>query len=391
MSSPLHVVIAGGGVAGLEAALALRKLAEERVTVDVIAPHREFVYRPLAVAEPFRVAEMRRFPLEPLVRAAGGVLRHGRVASVDTDLHRVSTVEGPEQSYDVLVLALGAQAREAVPGALTFRGAEDGSALATLLEEATYGTARRLAFVVPAAATWSLPLYELALLTQSYLADRGAMGRELRIVTPEPAPLALFGLAASAAVRELLDIRGIALRTEGTPVAFEAPTLLLASGDSIAADRAVALPRLKGARPLGVPHDADGFVPTDEHGRVRGTYDVYAAGDLTTFPIKQGGIAAQQADAAAASIAALAGAPVEPQPFRPVLRGQLLTGLYPRYLRADPVTGVSSTSVEPLWWPPAKVVGRHLAPFLAERLGLPEAERPPAPGIPIDVALARSE
>jgi sulfide:quinone oxidoreductase len=140
-----------------------------------------------------------------------------------------------------------------------------------------------------------------------------------------------------------------------------------------------------------VPHDADGFVPTDEHGRVRGTYDVYAAGDLTTFPIKQGGIAAQQADAAAASIAALAGAPVEPQPFRPVLRGQLLTGLYPRYLRADPVTGVSSTSVEPLWWPPAKVVGRHLAPFLAERLGLPEAERPPAPGIPIDVALARSE
>jgi sulfide:quinone oxidoreductase len=53
---------------------------------------------------------------------------------------------------------------------------------------------------------------------------------------------------------------------------------------------------------------------------------------LTQFPLKQGGIATQQADVAAASIAAHAGADIEPHPFRPVLRGLLLTGMTPRYL-----------------------------------------------------------
>ena len=62
---------------------------------------------------------------------------------------------------------------------------------------------------------------------------------------------------------------------------------------------------------------------------------VLAAGDATTFPIKQGGLATQQADAAAATIAHALGATVEPTPFAPVLRGLLLTGGAPLYLRAE--------------------------------------------------------
>jgi sulfide:quinone oxidoreductase len=119
-----------------------------------------------------------------------------------------------------------------------------------------------------------------------------------------------------------------------------------------------------------MPEGAGGFVRTDEYGRVEGRDDVYAAGDMTTFPLKQGGIAAQQADAAAESIAALAGALVTPRPFRPVLRGLLLTGLSPRFLAASLLDDSSEVDSEPLWWPPAKIVGRHLAPFLAEHAGL---------------------
>jgi sulfide:quinone oxidoreductase len=385
--SPVHVLVAGGGVAALEAALALHKLAEERVTVELIAPEDEFTYRPSAVAEPFRVGEVRRFPLEPLVQAAGAGLRQGVVVGVDTARHVVSTGEGDELSYDVLLLALGAQPREAVPGALTFRGPQDGPALSALLEAALSGEVRRIAFAVPGGVAWPLPLYELALLTWSYLTDRGAMGREVALVTPEEAPLALFGLAASDATRELLKIRGIELRLQTTPLRFEPPTLRLAPEGSLTADRVVALPRLEGLRLAGVPHDAQGFVPTDEYGRVPGFYDVYAAGDLTSFPVKQGGIATQQADAAAEMIALQAGAPVKPMPFRPVLRGQLLTGGFPRYLRGEPHTGTSTVSTEPLWWPPAKIVGRHLAPFLAARIGLPQALPQPASGITVDVAL----
>ena len=75
MSSPMRVLIAGGGVAALEATLALRALAPERVGITLVAPESDFTYRPLAVAEPFRVGEVRRFPLRPLVEAAGAELR----------------------------------------------------------------------------------------------------------------------------------------------------------------------------------------------------------------------------------------------------------------------------------------------------------------------------
>ena len=126
----------------------------------------------------------------------------------------------------------------------------------------------------------------------------------------------------------------------------------------------------------GLPRDALGFIPADAHGRVAGLRGVYAAGDATTFPLRQGGLAAQQADAAAESIAAELGAIARPQPFRPVLRGVLLTGGVPLYLRA--VVGTDEAPVSrplairsgsagqrPLWYPPAKVAGRYLAPLLA--------------------------
>ncbi len=377
-ASPVHVLIAGGGVAALEATLALRALAERRVAITLVAPESDFVYRPLAVAEPFRVGEVERFPLRPLVEAAGAELRQGRVAAVDPDRRVVVTAEQEELPYEVLLLALGAVPREALPGALTFRGPEDGPALAALLERAVDGELRSFVFALPAGVTWPLPLYELALLTGSYLADRGTMGIELTLVTPEEAPLGLFGTRASEAIGELLEARGIGLQLRATPVSFEKGLLGLAPEEEIETAAVVALPRLEGPRLAGIPNDPNGFVPTDEYGRVGSEVDVYAAGDLTQFPLKQGGIATQQAGAAAASIAAQVGADVEPTPFKPVLRGLLLTGMVPRYLRSEVGTADSVADTEALWWPPAKIVGRYLAPFLAQRLGLPET--PPRTG-----------
>jgi sulfide:quinone oxidoreductase len=383
----LRVLIAGGGVAGLEATLALRALAEERVAIELVAPEVEFTYRPLAVAEPFRVGEVRRFALQALAQEAGAELRRGTLVSVDAARRVVTTEEGEELSYDVLVLALGARPREAVPNALTFRGPEDSAAFGALLEEAVTRDVRRLAFALPASVAWPLPLYELALLTGTYLTDRGTMGVKLEVVTPEEAPLGIFGTAASDAVRELLTIRGIELRLQTTPLSFEPGRLRVVPGSQLEVDRVVALPRLEGPPIPGVPQDAEGFVATDEHGRVAHIDGIYAAGDLAQFPVKQGGIAAQQADAVAAAIAAEAGAPVEPKPFRPVLRGLLLTGVFPRYLRAEVGTASSTVDAEALWWPPAKIVGRHLAPFLAARMGISEAPPSAGEGVRVDVEL----
>jgi sulfide:quinone oxidoreductase len=366
----LRVLIAGGGVAALEAALALRALADERVEIELLSPEPHFWYRPLAVVEPFGTGHVHAVELTSLARSCGAIVTLGALASVDPDRHLARTAAGAEIEYDVLLVATGASPVPAVTGALTFRGPANNLAYGDVLDELERGTVRHLAFAVPGGVTWPLPLYELALLTASFLERRGIDGAELALVTPEDEPLGLFGAEASAAVRRLLDDRRIALHTRRFPMMAGDGVLAVARGDSILADRVVSLPRLRG-RPIdGIPSDANGFIPTDRHGYVMGVRDVLAAGDVTSFPVKQGGIAAQQADAAAEAIAAAAGADVVPHPFRPVLRGLLLTGSTPTYLRTALHGGAGDTSTaeaDPLWWPPAKIVGRYLAPFLAER------------------------
>jgi sulfide:quinone oxidoreductase len=164
------------------------------------------------------------------------------------------------------------------------------------------------------------------------LRDRG-IEPEITIVTPEPAPLWVFGEYASGAVAELLMERGIAVRVGARAPSVRKGVLELAEGPGVVADRVIALPRLVGPAIAGLPHGAHGFIPVDAHGRVPEVPDVFAAGDATTFPLKQGGLACQQADVAAEAIAADLGVAVTPAPFRPVMRGLLLTGGAPLYLR----------------------------------------------------------
>jgi sulfide:quinone oxidoreductase len=365
------VLIAGGGVAALEAALALRALADALVHVELSAPELHFFYRPLAVAELFGAGRVHRWELDDLARAAGADFVPGALAAVDAGAHVAEFENGASVGYDALVLATGARPQEAVPGALTFRGPADVEAVERLLAEIARGEVGRVVFAVPSGVVWPLPLYELALLTAAELQARGADARPA-IVTAEPRPLALFGETASEAVEAMLLGRDIELRTSTYPQDASGGVLACEGGEAVEADRVVALPRLAGPGLEGVPRDVHGFVPTDDHGRVVGLEDVYAAGDLTTFPIKQGGLAAQQADAAAETIAAAAGAAVIPKPFAPVLRALLLTGKAPTFLRVELGEGqrdASTATDEPLWWPPGKIVGRYLSPFLAE-LGL---------------------
>jgi sulfide:quinone oxidoreductase len=372
------VLIAGGGVAALEAVLALEALAGARVRMELLTPADEFVFRPLLVGEPFDRTEARHVPLRELL--AGRPVRHVRdgLAAVDAAARRVRTTSGADRSYDALLVASGARTAEAVPGALTFDGPSAVSAYRDLLADLDWARVKRVVFTLAPGAGWSIPLYELALLTAAHLSDRG-MTHHLEIVTPEPTPLAVFGAQASRHVADLLERSGIAIRTGVAPRAATEGALLLADGGSVPADRVVALPRSVGPRIPGLPADAEGFVPVDEHGRVAGLEDVYAAGDVTAWPHKQGGLASQQADAAAETIAAWAGAPVQPAPFRPVLRGLLLTDDRPVFLRGQDVGSPEETSTattSPLWWPAGKIAGRYLTAYLQARGGIA-----PPPGV----------
>jgi sulfide:quinone oxidoreductase len=135
----------------------------------------------------------------------------------------------------------------------------------------------------------------------------------------------------------------------------------------VQADRVIALPELMGPSVRGLPVAEHGFLPVDSHCRVTGVDRIYAAGDAANFEIKHGGLAALQADTIALTIAAVAGAPVELAPYRPEIRGMLLTGGQPLFLSARLVAGrgfSSEITDTPTWSPPAKIAAKYLAPYL---------------------------
>jgi sulfide:quinone oxidoreductase len=368
-SSPLQVVIAGAGVAGLETMMALRALAGPRVEITLVAHTAEFVYRPLAVAEPFGIDSVRSYPLEAIASDFNATFVEDELAWVGPRGQRVFLGGGDELGYDALVMALGARSYPAWPHVPTFSGPADVEMVRELIDEVERGRVGSLAFVVPAGMTWAFPLYELALLMASRAKGAG-VDVELVVFTPEREPLAVFGRDASGPVSELLTAAGV--RFEGAcSVEITRDNALLMPGVEAAVrfDRVLAVPHLEGPAPRGLPCDDDGFIPIDPHGIVHHVEHVYAAGDGTDFPVKQGGIATQQADAVAEVIAKRAGARVDPRPLRPVLRGYLLANGSSRFLRGELHPrdgGISEASDRAMWSPAGKIAGTYLSPYLAE-------------------------
>jgi sulfide:quinone oxidoreductase len=294
-----RVLVAGGGVAGLETCLALRAfLGEADLSVDLLCREARFEYRPLAVLEPFEGApawsmELERFAADQDVR-----LIRDSLAAVQPETRVAVTAYSGHRAYDALVVCVGARAVRSLAGAITFRGGRDAKVVAAAIDAVRPGERATIAFAVPGETCWTLPLYELAILAARRLARRGTRAHVL-LASPEASPLEVFGAQASAAVIELLDQRGVEFIGGTRPVAADAGELELDDGQRIPASAIVSLPRLLGRRVPGLPQDAVGFVAVDEHQRVPSAEGLYAAGDVTTFPFKQGGLAAQQADAAA--------------------------------------------------------------------------------------------
>jgi sulfide:quinone oxidoreductase len=361
------VLVAGAGVAGLEAALALRDMAGERVCIQLLAPEPEFVYRPLRVREPFAYGAAERYSIAQLVDGLGVELLAESFSWVDSGARVAHTDNGLELPYDALLLALGASIRTRYTHAYTIDDRHLDEILHGLLQDVESGYVKRIAFVAPARMGWQLPIYEIALMAVRRAGELGVQS-EVTIVTPEDSPLAIFGSGASEAVSALLAEAGIETIASAYAEVPSWDEVVINPGDRhLKVDRVVALPELYGPAVRGLPSGEHGFIPVDVHSKVRGVDRVYAAGDAVDFAIKHGGISAQQADAAAEAIAALAGAEIEPAPFTPIVCGMLLTGGTPKFLRARINGGhgfSSEVSEEPLWSPPRKIVAKYLGPHL---------------------------
>ena len=346
------------------ALIALRALVGDRVAVTLVSQDDWLVDRPLTVAEPFGFGSAARHPLPEIAAEFDAGFVHATVTAVASAEHRVSCAGGPNLDFDTLILAPGARTRPPVADAIAFGLPRSSRAVKDMLSRLRSGEVRSAAFVAPSRVGVALA----AVRTRAHDRDassHGARWKEagLRLVTPEDRPLTLFGDQGSESVGRQLAAAGIEFIGATRATVRGGDVTLGATGDSVAVDCVVTLPLMRGPGLPGVPAtQPDDFIPVDEYGRVEGLADVYAAGDAVDFPVKQGGLAAQQADAVAAHVAARHGARVDAAPFRPVLRGMLLTGGEPRFMRsgvpgADPdITG----GWYPLWWPPTKIAGRYL-------------------------------
>jgi sulfide:quinone oxidoreductase len=369
--APTRIAIAGGGVAGLEALLALHRRLHGLVELTLVAPDELFAYRPLAAAAPFSGEPVPTLPLHDFATEHGATFVHDALVAVDADARLATLAGGRVVPYDILLVAAGAAAQPVAAQAIPLSGPADVPALSELVARVRSGEARRVALSVPPGIGWTLPLYEVALQLGAERAPDGERPR-LVLVTAEEEPLAAFGSEVALEVLDLLQTHGVDVYTASTVDAFEDGVLWIEFEGGVGVDALIMLPALRGPAIDGLPHDENGFIPIDRVARVAGVEHVYAAGDACAFPFKQGGLAAQEADVAAAHIAWTLGHGPQPAPLELVLRGQLLTGAVPRFLRAriarrgeehDP----GHASREPLWWPPAKIAARELGPYIAAR------------------------
>jgi sulfide:quinone oxidoreductase len=375
-----RVLIAGSGVAALEATTVLGRHATDLCEIELISPLRDFTVRS-AGSDPFGTRGALRLDLESLAARLGVGFRADALRAVDPERREALTRRGERLGYDALVVASGTRWREAVTGATTVWASPD----RVLLDALVSGRPRSIVLCAHSGEPWTLPLYELALAVAERLGDASPSEVKIVVVTPESRPGGILTPVASEALGAALDDAGIRVEHRSEPLRFESGRLISSRG-TIPADRAVALPRRDGCWIANLPLDDEGFISCDGFGRVSGAEGVHAVGEVTSFPVRHSAVAAEQARAAAEAIAADAGAPVTPRPARAVISGRLLAEPAAPH-RNGSGTG-SRNGGGALWWPPEALAGPGLRAHLTERLGL---ELPlPAGGMPVELDLDRS-
>lgn len=383
-----RVVILGAGIAGIEAMLALADLAGDRIEIAIVAPEPEFVLKPMVVEEPFLMKPAERHDVAAAAAQVGARFVLGAATRIAARKHTVELADGTQLGYEHLIVALGARSVVALPSAETFWAGRSDLQIDGMIDRAAESASGTLALVVPGGCTWSFPAYELALMSRSRADHLGHGDLRIEICTPEPGPIAIFGPTASDAVLQVLRARRIGFIGNATAEESDRGTICLQpEGARLDAEVVISIPRLVGPRMTGLPADAAGFLPIDPTCRIHGCEDVYAVGDGSSFPVKQGGIATQQADAVAELIAEACGAELVAKPFEPVLRGQLIAGEESLFMKQELTGEPGEGSFSPvyLWWPPGKVSGRYLTPWLA---GDSDGTDPTPPSLPLDVEVA---
>ncbi len=314
--SNARVVVVGGGFAGLECLFYLRHTLGHQVDLTLISDRDYFSFKPNTIYIPFG-EDPAKFRLElsrPTARKHID-LRLGCAQGVDAENHKLLLADG-EVAYDFLVLATGASMRpEEVPGlasfACTIWTPEEmlklRHQLNQLVERAREGRPQDIVFLVPPQNKCSGPLYELVMMTDTWLRRQGIRDRvQITWTTYESSFIQAFGPRLHTVVSDEFRERGIEGHTDLLVSEVTPDRVHFHCGRNHRFDLLISFPPYAAGRAFaGLPSDPRGFVQVEpDSRRVRGHERIFAVGDAADFPIKQAFLALLQGDAAAEHIAA---------------------------------------------------------------------------------------
>lgn len=311
-----HVVVLGGGFAGLETVFNLRHRLADRVNLSLVSDRGYFLFKPNMIYIPFgEDAEKQKIYLDPPMRKKLIDFVEQEVRDVDVRRSKV-VLRDFDMPYDYLVLATGAAMQPLeVPGlaehAITVWTPNEmlrlREAYQKVCEKAQGGGRQRILFVLPPNNGYAGPLYEMAMMTDTWLREQGVREAvEITWTTHEHGYLEAFGPRSNEMVAAEFVERGIT-GLPGHVVDHVLPgEVIYRNGETLGYDVLVSFPPHVGARNYTtLPHDERGFLRvTPESRRVEGHERIFAAGDTANFPIKQAFLALLQADAVADHIAA---------------------------------------------------------------------------------------
>lgn len=309
-----RAVVVGGGLAGLESALYLKARLGDQVAVTLISDQPRFVYRPFLTYVTFGLdPDHIHLDLKMIADQQDFRLLLGRVDHVDP-ARRLVQFGSQSVAYDSLILATGAAAvEEAIPGlrrGYTVWSEKEMLALrdrlGSAVESPPDSVLTRVVFLVPPGALWTGPIYELALMTATWLTWVGARDSfDLHILTPELRHVEALGEKVHDQLAESLIVRGIRATLGARATAVKRDTVRLGDGEEVPFDLLINAAVYHGAGLKNdLPVDEKGFYRTRTNTRQIVSDDqIYAVGDGSDYPVKQGFLALLQADAAGEHIA----------------------------------------------------------------------------------------
>ncbi|MFO0747836.1 MAG: FAD-dependent oxidoreductase [Myxococcota bacterium] len=308
--APLHVVVLGGGFAGLETAFLLHHRLHDRVRITLVSDRPDFVARPSSIYIPFGgdPSAVSIGLAEPTARRDIAFVE-SRALDLDP-VAKLVALSDRKLAYDKLVIATGAALRPSeIPGlegaGVTFWSPADmldlKARLEKTIERARVGRRTRMLFVLPPHNLCVLPLYEMALMIDTHLRRMEVRDKvEITLVTYEWSYLQTYGANVAEVMGGELNRRGIIGMRGHSIAAVTDHTVKLGEGTVLGYEELVSFaPQVAQVRWSSLPCDDRGFLRcTLATRQVEGYPDVYAPGDAGDFPVKQAFMAFLQADAA---------------------------------------------------------------------------------------------